>query len=154
MKTEEAGLGARVMGDEGGKAWIPRGAEGCGASVQRWRPGGRGRGWLFPGPPAAVRWRREAGGGAGGRGAVAVAGRPALSTRGRGALPLAVLPRSGSPQVSSASPRVARGRWERWALGPTPPGRSRRRAPGGQGVRGLRGFRAESPRLPFPFGGN
>lgn len=46
-----------------------------GACIQGQSPAAAGRGFPFPGPGAAIRWSREAGGGAGGRGAVAIQAR-------------------------------------------------------------------------------
>lgn len=161
VETEETGLGARVLGDEGGKAWPPRKAESCGATVQRWSPGGRGARLAFP---------RASGGGQVGPGGRGRGGRKGCGRgrrpSGRGAPAARRTPSRGSPaprvpaaplQVSSASPRVARGcsaagRGGRGARFPASAAHAAyQRA---AGVRGLRGFREESPRLPFQIGGN
>uniref|UniRef100_A0ABI7Z9E6 Annexin n=1 Tax=Felis catus TaxID=9685 RepID=A0ABI7Z9E6_FELCA len=96
VETEETGLGARVLGDEGGKAWPPRKAESCGATMQRWSPGGRGARLAFP---------RASGGGQVGPGGRGRGGRKGCGRgrrpSGRGAPAAGRTPSRGSP-----APRV------------------------------------------------
>lgn len=133
-----------MAGDEGGKAWTPRKAEGCGAREQPCSPSGGGARLAFPGASGAGQVEPGGGGRGGGRGAVAGA-----EPRRPGRTPsLAVLPLSrslgraaGKISLPARRPRLP-GSWERRARAHFPGSAAHgadARAAGEQGLRGFSG---------------